>query len=166
MNSILKQALRYSAWATKALISAARSLSEEQLNAPAPGYGSVLSTLRHVIRSDAGYLGMLNGDRPAWAKVEIETGDLDQLEAYVDETHALWEQLLAEPIDASRKLVLDDGAYECSASVVWTQAIHHANAHREQVRAALRGFDVEPPDVQPWEYALDAGCARWLREPS
>ena len=164
MNEILHEAFRYSAWATKTLIATCRDLSIEQLRRPARGFGSILATLNHVVLLDAGYVATLTGVCPAWAPDGNETDDLDQVEARVDETARLWEQLLAEPVDAERLLLLDEGEYECHAAVVVAQALHHANAHREQIRAGIIDLEVKPPDVQPWEYALDTGRARWRRE--
>mgnify|MGYP002623992087 FL=1 len=113
---------------------------------------------------DLAHLATLSGARPAWLVAGDETEDLDRLAARVDETMGFWEQFLAEPLDAERTLLLDKDTYECPAAVVAVQALHHANAHREQVRAALRELDGKPLDLQPWEYALDTGRARWRRE--
>jgi uncharacterized damage-inducible protein DinB len=164
MNEILREAFRYSAWATKALTNVCRKLSIEQLQRPAGGFGSILATLDHVVQSDAGYARTLTGVGPSWARDGHETYDLDQIDARVEETLRVWEQLLAEPIDGERLLLLDEGAYACHATVVLAQALHHANAHREQVRAGLRDLGVPPPDLQPWEYALEVGRAHWRRE--
>jgi uncharacterized damage-inducible protein DinB len=166
MNETLHEAFRYSAWATKALIAACRVLSVEELERPVRGYGSILATLNHVVLCDAGYVATLAGACPAWAAEESVTDDLDQIELRVAETARLWEQFLAEPVDAERLLSLDEGEYECHAAVVVAQALHHANAHREQIRAALRDLKVQLPDIQPWEYALDTERARWRREKS
>jgi uncharacterized damage-inducible protein DinB len=164
MNETLHEAFRYSAWASKTLIAACRGLSVEQLECPGRGFGSILATLNHVVRSDADYVATLTGVCPAWVTDGNEIKDLDQIEARVDETARLWEQFLAEPVDAERTLSLDNGEYECHASVVVAQAIHHADAHREQIRAGLRALEMKPPDVQPWEYALATERARWRRE--
>lgn len=161
MNEALREAFRHSTWASKTLISACRALSMEQLTRPAPGYGSILATLNHFVLSDAGYAAILTGIRPSWATDSNETHDFDELEAWMDETARLWEKLLAEPLDAERLLTLEDGAYECHAGVVVAQALHHANAHREQVCASLTEFGIQPPDVQPWAYADTTGRARW-----
>jgi hypothetical protein len=52
------------------------------------------------------------------------------------------------PLDASKRIILDQGAYEAEQSVLVVQALHHGNAHREQVCAVLTGLGIEPPDVQ------------------
>jgi len=161
MNEILHEAFRYSAWATKTLIAVCRDLSIEQLKRPARGFGSILATLNHVVLADAEYVAMLTGVCPAWATDGNELEDLDQLAARVDETADLWGQFLAEPIDAERLLLLllDEGECECHAAVVVAQALHHTNAHREQIRAGIRNLEVQPPDVQPWKYAFETGRA-------
>jgi uncharacterized damage-inducible protein DinB len=162
MNETLREAFRHSAWATRALIAACRGLSDEQLRRPARGFGSLLATLNHVVLSDAGYAAILTGVRPAWAADGNDTGDLDEIGARVDETAHLWERLLAEPFDAERLLVLDAGTYECRASLVVVQALQHASAHREQVRAGLAELGVKPPDLQPWAFADATGRSRQI----
>jgi uncharacterized damage-inducible protein DinB len=164
MNEILRETFRHSTWATKTLIAVCRDLSIDQLRLPARGFGSILATLNHVVLSDAGYAAILTGVRPAWAIDGNDTDDLDQVAARVDETARLWERFLAEPLDEERLLMLEEGEYECYATVVVAQAFHHANAHREQIRAALAGLGVQPPDVQPWAYADETGRAHWRRD--
>ena len=54
-------------------------------------------------------------------------------------------------------VVVDDGALEVRAGVIAAQALHHGNAHREQVCVILTGQGVEPPDIQAWAYAWATG---------
>lgn len=131
MNDIIIDAFRHNAWATRALIEACRDLSAEALA------------------------------RPAWASDGNEAHDLDRLAARVAETEQLWERLLGTPVDAERLLLLEEGAYEVHAGVVVAQALHHANVHREQIRASLAELGVRPPDLQPWAYADATGRGRW-----
>jgi uncharacterized damage-inducible protein DinB len=161
MNDFLHEAFRHGEWATKTLIALCRDLSIELLNRPARGFGSILATLNHVVLSDAAYAAILTHVRPAWAQDGNETDDLDEIAARVDETARLWARFLAEPLDAERVLVLDKGEYECHATVVVAQALHHGAAHREQIRAALAALGVKPPDLQPWAYAPETGRAHW-----
>lgn len=163
MNEFLEEAFRHSAWATKKLVAACNGLANEQLHRPARGFGSILATLNHVVVSDAGYAAILTGVCPAWASEGNEAGDLAQVEARVEETARVWARFLAEPLDAERLLRLDGGTYECRASLVVAQALHHATAHREQVRAAFSDLGVKPPDLQPWAYADETGRAHWRR---
>lgn len=164
MHDTLREMFRHNAWATKAVISACGGLSAEQLKRPARGFGSILATLNHVVLSDAGYAAILVGDAPGWVTGPSDTQDLALLAARVDETARRWDRLLSQPFDAAQTLVLDQGEYQCAAAVVLVQAIHHANAHREQVRAGLKELGLSPPDVQAWAYALAGGQARWCGE--
>jgi uncharacterized damage-inducible protein DinB len=157
MNEPLLDALRHNIWATKHLLVFCQSLSEEQLISATPGTSrDIPAIFNHFILSDAAYLRRLAGSAPAWVDGD-ERADLDQLKAWVEETEPLWEQCLSQPIDTERVIVVDDGANEVRAGIFVAQALHHGNAHREQICAILTGFGIEPPDVQPWEYAWATG---------
>lgn len=164
MNEALLDAFRHNSWATKQLLAACRSLSEDQLTATARGsFGSILDTFNHIILSDASYLSRLHGSAPAWLVRREQSVDFDQLVARVEETERLWEQYLAEPIDAEQVLVLDNGGYEAHTGILIAQALHHGNAHREQICAILTSVGVEPPDIQVWAYAEATGRGRERR---
>ena len=161
MNEVLHDAFRHNSWATRQLLAACRGLSAEQLTTSASGsFGSIIDTFNHIILSDAGYLRRLGGAVPDWLINREKSADLDQLQARVEETEGNWERLLAEPIDAERVIILDEGAYEAHAGILIAQALHHGNAHREQICATLTGLGVEPPGMQPWEYADATGRGR------
>ena len=159
MNENLLEAFRHSAWATRTLVAACRQLSIEQLKEPGRGFGSILATLNHIVECDAAYATIVVEEQPEWTADVREAEDLGEVEARLEESHRLWERLLAAPLDPERLLLLDDGKYKCPVSVVIAQALHHANAHREQVRARLADFEVRAPDVQPWAYAGETGRA-------
>jgi uncharacterized damage-inducible protein DinB len=164
MNEILIEAFRQKDWATKALIAACEQRSVDELTQPAPGFGSNLATLNHLVLADAGYLASLGGGRAVWAAVaDSETNDLRELAARAEESGARWERFLREPIDGERLAFLDDGAYETHAAVVVIQALHHVSVHGEQVSAYLAALGADPPDLQPWAYADETGRSRWLR---
>ena len=165
MDELLLEAFRHNNWATKRLLEFCRTLQPDQLGATAPGtFGSIISTFNHLIYADAGYLPRAKVTRPAWAEGdEIDVADLSELEVRVDETGRLWESYLADPLDASYKLSLDQGAYEAESFVPIVQALHHGNVHREQICSILTALDVEPPDLQVWAYAEATGHAREVR---
>ena len=157
MNEALLEAFRHNSWATRQLLQFCRGLSDEQLSAPATGtFGGILATFNHIVRSDASYARRLAGAGAAWLDGD-QSADLEQLEAWVDEAAQLWEQFLSEPVDAERVIIVDRGASEVRAGIFVAQALHHGNAHREQICAILTGFGIEPPDVQAWAYAWATG---------
>ena len=63
MNEVLIEAFRQKDWATKALIAACEERSVDELTRPAPGFGSILATLNHLVMADAGYVASLGGGR-------------------------------------------------------------------------------------------------------
>jgi uncharacterized damage-inducible protein DinB len=161
MNETLRDAFRHNSWATKQLLAACRGLSTEQLTLGATGsFGSILATFNHIILSDAGYVRRFSKTVPSWWLTSDESADLEQLAMRVDETAQLWEQALAAPLDAEQVIILDEGAYEAHAGVIIAQALHHGNAHREQICVILTQFGIEPPDIQAWAYADATGRGR------
>src|SRR5579859_4974650 len=167
-NAVLKEAFRHHAWATRQLLAFCTQLRPEQLSqrqpTPLAGVnGSVIETFDHIIGTDGGYLGALTGHRPAWAVGERSpSSDLDEMASWVDEAEALWMGFLSLPDDAERKVFLDRGTYETSAAIVTAQALHHGSAHREQICAILRDLGLEPPELQPWDFADATGRSRWI----
>jgi len=167
-NATLKEGLRHHAWATRELLAFCARLSSEQLSLPRPAplagdHGSILETLDHIVCTDGGYLGALTGHRPPWAHERGLGSVLSELAPRVDEAEALWMVFLSLPDDAARKVFLDDGTYETNAAIVITQALHHGSAHREQICAILRELGVDPPEVQPWDFADATGRSRWIK---
>ena len=163
MNEILIDAFRHKLWAMQTLIAACQDRSVDELTRPAPGFGSILATLNHLVLADAGYVASLGAGRADWASEDNETNDLQELAARAEESAARWERFLQEPVDGEQLAFLDAGTYETHAVVVLVQALHHVSAHGEQVCACLAALGGEPPDVQPWARADATGRSRWLR---
>jgi uncharacterized damage-inducible protein DinB len=183
MNESLLYLSRHNVWATKTLLDVCRTLTPEQLTAPATAtYGSIIETFNHLVSSDAGYLWSLGGPQTTWIAADQreqekhpepwsdtteyreEVADLDELALRIGETERLWESFFAsEEFDAERVSILDVGTYECPAGIVMAQVFHHGSVHREQVCAMLTVFGIEPPDVQPWGFADATGISRFLK---
>ena len=168
-NATLKEAFRHHAWATRGLLAFCAQLQPEQLSQPRPAPlagvdGTILETFDHIVTSDGAYLGALTGYRPVWAVDERgPSPDLEKLASWVDEAEALWLDFLSLPDDAERMVFLDDGTYETRVGIVAAQALHHGSAHREQICAILRDFGLEPPELQPWDFADATGRSRWIK---
>ena len=160
MHDLIAESFRHSAWATKSLIDACRLLTPSQRAQPGLGFGSVNRTLNHIVHADLGYLNLLAPDLQPAVTDPPDTEDLDELTGRAATAADGWARLLSRPFDAHRLLILDAGTYECPASVIITQALQHAAGHREQVRLNLRALGIAPPDLQPWEFALETALAR------
>ena len=81
MNEILIDAFRHKLWALQTLIAACQERSVDELTRPAPGFGSILATLNHLVLADAGYVASLGAGRADWASDDNETNDLQELVA-------------------------------------------------------------------------------------
>lgn len=167
MKGLQEEAFRAHAWATRKLLECCRGLTPEQIAAGRHEATSwtVLQTLTHLVSADGYYVGTLLGAGrpvPKWNEDADPAWGLDVLLERAQALAALWDRYLAMEDDADRVLVLDDGTFECRAGVVAAHALHHGDLHREQVCAILRSLGLEAPDLQPWEYALESGRARFL----
>jgi uncharacterized damage-inducible protein DinB len=167
VNGGLLDAFRHNAWATRELLEFCRDRPQKQLTAAGVGsYAGILETFNHIVLSEARYLRRLSGSGPAWVDsdggsdpgdVDPASLDIDELHSRVEETEKLWAELLSEPFDAERVIILDEGAYQAHAGVLVAQALFHGTAHREQICAILTAAGVQPPDIQAWAYANATG---------
>ena len=170
MNGAILEAFRHDEWANTQLLEFCRGVPEEQLAVPGTGtYAGVLETFNHILKGEAGYLRRLAGTGPAWVDdegggdpgdVDPRSLDLQALLSRAEEMGRRWKEFLSEPLDAERVIILDEGAYEAHAGVLVAQALHHGNAHREQISLMLTAAGFEPPGIQAWEYAHATGRGR------
>lgn len=152
----LIETIRHNTWATKQLLRSCRDLTREQLRSATTGtYGDIVATFNHIVGSEGHYLRSLSGITPDW--LQDGSDDLDQLLGRVEDLESRWEQVLSEPVDPERVIIVDRGAYAVRAGVIVAQVLHHGNAHREQICAILTSLDIDAPDLQPWAYAWDTG---------
>lgn len=170
-NGTLKEAFRHHAWATRQLMEICEQLRPEQLSQPrsaplADVHGSILETFDHIVCADGGYVGALTGHRFAWAHERGLGANLGELATWLDEAEASWMDFLSLPDNGQRKVLLDAGTYETHAAIVTVQALHHGSAHREQICAILRDFGLDPPDLQPWEFADTTSRSHWIKPSS
>ena len=157
----LDDAFGHHAWASLQLIDACGSLTPEQLEEPVPGtFGSILESMRHVIRGDSQYLSHLSGDRAK--QVDTEQMNLQELRAAVEASERAWRELLAEGLEPDDIVKdVDEGGYVRDASIGLrlAQALQHGNDHRSQICTALTTLGVEPPAIDVWAYGYETGRA-------
>ena len=167
VNGALEEAFRAHSWATRRLLEFCQDLTAEQLAAgrnDATGW-SILETFSHLVSADGYYVGTLAGSGrplPRWNETDEPAWEMDLLLERSAKVAGLWETYLMTVDDADRLVLLDQGTFECRAGVVVAHALHHGDLHREQICSILRRMGLEPPDLQPWEYAIDKGRARFV----
>lgn len=167
MTGALEEAFRAHAWATRRLLDFCKDMSPDQIEAgrnDATGW-SILQTFTHLVSADGYYAGTLAGSGrpvPRWNEDEDPAWSMDVLREGSEKVASLWASYLTKPDDAERLVYLDNGTFEVRAGVVAAHALHHGDLHREQICSIIRRQGLEPPDLQPWEYATDNGRARFV----
>ncbi len=161
MNHVLLEAFRHGAWANKTLIAALREAPSAERTRPS--YLGPLRTLNHLVSADAASVHLLRGTSPEWTWPKDETSDLDELEARVDRLAALWEEVLAAPLDVEKRLVMGDNDYEFTAATLILQALHLGHTQREHVNRGVGDLlQVARPNLQPYRFAMETGRGRAL----
>ena len=158
MSDGLLEAFRHNAWANRELLAVCKNLTGEQLAASATGtYGSVLSTLQHILDAEASYRERISEEAPDWAEKVEQVTDLDELQGYAWDMERYWEDLLGSGFDPDRVLrwysPYRQANVEAPVSVLTAQTLNHGNEHRSQVCTVLTTIGVEPPELDVWSYA-------------
>jgi uncharacterized damage-inducible protein DinB len=158
-TSLMDDAFAHHVWATLRVLDACIALPEAQLDTAVPGtYGSIIDTARHTVGADASYLFVLSGERTPL--IDEDTMDLAQLRATMEGHAAAWSSVLAERTDPSEILERhrDDGSEtHAPVGIRLAQALHHGTDHRSQICTALTTLGVDPPPIDLWDYAGEAG---------
>jgi uncharacterized damage-inducible protein DinB len=161
-TSILADAFGHHIWANQRILDACATLTPEQLATPVPGtYGSIESTLRHLIQADSFYLWVHNGSQGPL--IPVENGlSVAELHA-ANDTHAEgYRALLAGPQDPDLEVAEHGDGWDFVATlgIRVAQIVHHGSDHRSQVCTGLTGLGVEPPDLDLWAYGAAIGRTR------
>lgn len=158
---------RHHRWSNLTLIDFLSELEDEQLRYAGPGvYGDVISTIRHVISSDADYVRIIP-DAPDVPQIDDE-GSFEG-----------WEELRRVADVADTALIgyvdgltedaffvdIDDGeSFDLATSFLLAQIIHHATEHRSQIRSVLSSHGVEPPEISVWAWRLSDEGQELIRQ--
>ena len=160
-KSLLAEAFAHNTWATLRVIEACQALAPEQLEASVVGvYGSILTTLRHLVASDRSYLGLLS---EGLEDVDEENIDLASMRAVTEADGHVWQEVVARDIDPDQVIVRqrDDGSEShAPLGIRLSQVIHHGTDHRSQICTILTSIGIEPPLIDVWDYASTDGRLR------
>ena len=161
--------MRHDVWATETLIAYCRGLHPEQLELTVPGtYGTVRSTLGHIVSSDEGYLVRLLGKVLHDPPFRPEDGvTLEEIATHLAHVKDAVERLFAAGEPNPDRVIPDTPLRRPGAPrfemAVWapaTQLVHHGSDHRAQIGTILGAHGLEPPDLQVWPYAMGLGASR------
>lgn len=158
-RSLLEDPFEHHVWATLRLLDTCLTLSPEQLETSVPGtFGSIIETMRHLVGADASYLFVMNSGLTP--EIEEAQMDLAELRVVMERAGPAWSSLLAQDLDPDAVVVRhrDDGSEShAPMGIRLAQVLHHGTDHRSQVCTALTALGVEPPAIDAWDFADQAG---------
>ena len=159
MSMTLVELFKHNTWANLRLIDACVSVSDQQLEATAPGtFGTIRDTLVHLVAAQERYLSAFIGQRPE--NPLRESNSFPGFPELRERAHLTGEggrQGGASRCESHRE---DDLAHHgepvsLPASLFFLQAINHATEHRAHVATILTTVGVEPPGMDGWAYNDD-----------
>src|SRR2546423_4435860 len=164
MSDDLLDPLRHNTWATRQLLAFCRRLDPDQLRATSAGtYGTILSTLQHIVGAERRYRFRLSGVEPDWARTPEDTEDLAELDRMADDMGRFWEELATSPFDPGRTISAadrDGQTFDVEAGILVAQTLNHGNEHRAQIYTILTTLGLDPPELDGWAYGEAQGRFR------
>ena len=160
MDLGLVEMLRYNKWATLTLLEACRGLTDEQLDARAPGTsGSVRDILMHVVGGQQTFVRRVGSRKnprglnrgTAWpgfaALLDAAARSSDDLVA------------IAAGLDPESEVDLPylGKKYRYPTRFFLVHAMEHGVEHRTEIKVILGGLGIETPDLDGWGYCSAAG---------
>jgi uncharacterized damage-inducible protein DinB len=154
--------LRYSTWASRKVLDAARQLKPEDLARPVGiSHNSILGTLAHIQFAD--WIWYTRVVEP----IDKPEGTLEAIEKTWPEIHRRWEAWADSAADADLDRVLhykamDGRAYQSKVWQIVLHVVNHATLHRGQVVGMIRQLGVAPPgtDLMYYYRELDGEAER------
>jgi len=149
----LEPALRHNVWANRYLLDFCAKLDPSVVDRATPGtYGTIRTTLQHIVSGEQWYIGLLAGEyigKPVDENVPRPWSELVDIATRTGERAIA----LARTDDPARGITVDDKPWP--ASIVYIQFVHHGNEHRGQVKSILGASGIEPPGVSAWGFGMD-----------
>jgi len=155
MSTRLNDFFTFNLWANLRLLDACEKLSDAQLDAKIIGtYGSIRETLMHMFGSEEGYVRRWTFTGPAPTPPLKEFATFPGFDVLRQRAQRSGKELLAvaERVDLSEVLHLDDGTYDAPVIVVLIQAVDHGIDHRSQIATLMSQQGIEPPALDAWAY--------------
>jgi uncharacterized damage-inducible protein DinB len=153
-NAAITELYRHHLWSNLRTIEACAALTGEQLDATMPGtYGSIRSTLLHMLRGEDGYVARMVNRPPAPRLEDAPFPGFPALRAAAERTgNELIE--VAENLDAGTILrgTWEGEPYEHPIMLFIIQALDHGTEHRTHIGSLMGAQGIEPPENDGWAY--------------
>jgi uncharacterized damage-inducible protein DinB len=153
-NRALAELYHHSLWSTLRLIDACEKLTDEQLDTSLPGtYGSIRSTLLHLLGAEVRYVARLRSEQPGPLLEDQAFPGFDALRASAERTgNALVDICENLQEDTILRGTWRGEPYEYPIMTLIIQALNHATEHRTHIGSLMGYQGIEPPDSDGWEY--------------
>ena len=155
---MIVEACRYNRWANLRLLDVCEGLTARQLELTSPGtYGSIASTLVHLVGAERRYLWRLGGQVGRFSQHRTFPGVQTLKKQAVVSGSGLIE--MASGTKSPDILELRDrrGRFRVHKSVILVQALHHGNDHRTHVCTILGAHHIAYPDMDVWTFGEATG---------
>lgn len=154
---VLTTLFEHNAWANLKLLDFCAGLSDAHLETTAVGgYGTIRTTLLHIVGAEVSYVERVNGRLPARS--------LDQFPGFdVLKDTVRWtsDELLQLALSTQATTIVRQRpprpriAYPLASLLV--QAVSHSTEHRTQIATIITQLGLEPPDMSGWKYMEEMG---------
>ncbi|SRR6266498_2222987 len=147
-QDMLNILFRYNLWANLRIFDVCLTLDNAQLDHSDPGtYGSIKSTLIHLVRSEERYLFFLSGQEK---DRDPEPSMAELIERVRQSGQALIQ--VATGIQPDSQARVGEKAEIMPATIVLLQTIQHSHEHRTHVATLLGQLGIVPPLLSGWDF--------------
>jgi uncharacterized damage-inducible protein DinB len=152
----------HNTWANLKLLDFCEQLTDAQLDATAiGGFGSIRSTLAHIVGAEASYVARVDGKRPPHVLVR---GQFPGFTALKEVTRWAGDELLRLALVSQQGTLVQEreGTLVCEYPLasLMVQEVTHAAEHRTQIATIVTQLGLEPPDMSGWKYMEETGAFR------
>jgi uncharacterized damage-inducible protein DinB len=158
-NDVLRSMFDHHLWATGRLIDHLEGLSSARLDQAVPGtFGSMSSTLIHLIDADSRYLQRLESPSPPARedRVDVSLATLrEEMPTHRRGWNDMLERLERGDLHAAVRGKAGYPDTEDAEAMLLLQAIHHGNDHRTQISSTLGALGEDVPDLDGWTFWVE-----------
>jgi uncharacterized damage-inducible protein DinB len=144
----------YNQWANQQLLSICMNLDKDLLTADIQGtIGSILETLGHILRAEAGFLKRIHGTSSQPSFKWEENPSLVQMAAYADQVSDAFIDTVGR-VSPTDNVHEEDNSwtFDYQARLIFMSLIFHGIAHRTDITTFLNSRDVSLPELDVWGY--------------
>ncbi|MBI3408785.1 MAG: DinB family protein [Planctomycetes bacterium] len=150
----------FNRWANAKMLDACRKLTLEQYAAePAPGWGSIRSTVYHIAIVTDGWLRGLINDPDQSFPTESEVPTVDDAGRILDKAYgnvdAILQGLKPDWLATPRTFSRRGRSAVLAPWVVLRHVVNHTTYHRGQVASKLKRFGIQQPETDLVFWAIE-----------